>query len=144
MIRYAIALALLPTVVMAEGLSVDRPMVPMAPPGAMAHAAYFTLTNSGEEPRQLIGVTAEGYAMAHLHLSEIKNDVATMSSMDLVEIAPGQSVAFEQGGLHVMLMRPEAPLEDGAMVNLTLEFANGETLPVSAMVMKMMGASHSH
>ncbi|MEM7670633.1 MAG: copper chaperone PCu(A)C, partial [Pseudomonadota bacterium] len=108
------------------------------------HAAYFTLANSGEAPRQLIGVSAEGYAMAHVHKTEVKDDIATMSSVDLIEIAPGQTVAFEQGGLHIMLMRPEAAKAEGDTVSLTLEFANGKTLSVAAKVMPVMGGTHSH
>lgn len=144
MIRTALALMVLPGALFAGELSVENPMVPLAPPGVMAHAAYFTLSNSGELPRQLIGVSAEGYAMAHIHRTEVKDDIATMSSVDLIEIAPGQTVAFEQGGLHIMLMRPEGALTEGDTVALTLEFANGETLPVTATVMPMMGGKHSH
>lgn len=144
MIRTALALMALPTALFAGDLTVESPMVPLAPPGVMAHAAYFTLSNSGEAPRQLIGVSAEGYAMAHIHKTEVKDDIATMSSVDLIEIAPGQSVAFEQGGLHVMLMRPEGAMAEGDTVALTLEFANGETLPVAAKVMPKMGGTHSH
>ena len=144
MIRFALALSLLAAPAMAGGLKVESPMVPLAPPGVMAHAAYFTLTNTGDTPRQLIGVSADGYMMAHIHMTEVMDDIATMSSVDVLEIAPGQSVAFERGGLHVMLMRPSAPLEDGGTVALTLQFANGDAFPVEAKVMPMMGAKHSH
>ena len=144
MIRIAFALMTLPTALVAGDLVVDGPMVPLAPPGAMAHAAYMTLTNAGDVPRQLIGVQAQGYLIAHIHRTELKDDIVSMSSVDLMEIAPGQTVAFEQGGLHVMLMRPEGPLENGGTVELTLEFANGETLPVSAKVGPMVVGGHGH
>ncbi len=144
MIRLAFALMALPTALVAGDLVVEGPIVPLAPPGAMAHAAYMTLTNTGDVPRQLIGVQAEGYLMAHIHRTELKEDIVSMSSVDLMEIAPGQTVAFEQGGLHVMLMGPESPLENGGTVELTLEFANGETLPVSAKVVPMVAGGHGH
>jgi copper(I)-binding protein len=144
MMRFALAFMMLPTTLVAGELSVDAAIVPLAPPGAMAHAAYFTLTNNGDAPRQLIGVSAEGYMMAHMHKTEVKDDIASMVSVDLLEIAPGQSIAFEQGGLHVMLMRPKAPLEKGGSVNLTLEFANGETLAVTAKVMPTHSLGHGH
>jgi copper(I)-binding protein len=110
----------------------------------MAHAAYLTLTNTGAVPRQLIGVSAAGYMMAHVHRTEVKDDIATMASVDLLEIAPGQSIVFERGGLHIMLMRPEAPLVDGGTVELVLEFANGETLAVDAKVTRLTGADPEH
>ncbi|MEM7720277.1 MAG: copper chaperone PCu(A)C [Pseudomonadota bacterium] len=141
MIRSALAVMFLPTALMANELTVENPMVPLAPPGAMAHAAYFSITNAGEGPRQLIGVSAEGYMMAHIHRTEVKDDIVSMVSVDLLEISPGQTVAFEQGGLHIMLMRPMGPLEEGKTVDLTLEFADGEKLPVSAKIMPKAGGT---
>lgn len=135
MIRFALAACLFATPAAAEGIKVDDPMVPLAPPGVMAHAGFMTLTNEGQELRQLVGVSANGYAMAHLHKSEVQDDVVTMSSVDVIEIAPGQSIAFEHGGLHVMLMRPEGALKAGDIVSIVLEFANGEAVPVEAVVM---------
>ncbi|MEL6169738.1 MAG: copper chaperone PCu(A)C [Pseudomonadota bacterium] len=134
MIRAALSLMFMPATLMAGEVTVEAPVVPLAPPGAVAHAAYFTLANTGDTPRQLIGVSAEGYMMAHIHRTEVSGDVAMMSSVDALEIPPGQSVVFAHGGLHVMLMRPTAPLEKGGQVELTLEFANGEAIPVSAIV----------
>ena len=144
MIRTALAFLMLPTALTAGEWKIEAPIVPLAPPGVMAHAAYFTLTNTGDAPRQLIGVSAEGYMMAHLHKTEVKDDIATMTLVDLLEIAPGQSIVFEPGGLHIMLMRPQALLEEGGTVELTLEFANGEKLPVMASVTLLTGGSHEH
>jgi len=137
----ALALSVLPALASAGDLTVDHPMVPLAPPGSMAHAAFFTITNTGDTSRSLIGVTAPGYHMAHIHQSEEINGVATMQAMHQVDIAPGQSVTFEHGGLHIMLMHPAAPLAEGAEVPLELKFANGETLFVTATVMRMMHGS---
>lgn len=66
----------------------------------------MTLTNTGQATRSLIGVSATGYHMAHLHRSEEKDGVAMMSAVHQLDIAPGQTVTFEHGGLHVMLMHP--------------------------------------
>ena len=93
-----LAALLLPMPAWADGLAIENAVVPLAPPTAMTHAAYFTLTNTGETTRHLIAVRAEGYAMTHIHRSEIRNDIATMSPVDMVEIGPDQSVAFEHGG----------------------------------------------
>lgn len=143
MLRSALAILILAAPALAEDLSIRNAMVPLAPPGAMAHAAFMTLSNEGEAPVQLIGVSAEGYAMAHIHRTEVKaDDVVTMSPVDVVEIAPGQSLVFEHGGLHIMLMRPEAPRSEGDMVRLTLEFADGSTQAVDARVMRTVHGTH--
>lgn len=129
--------ACFPVALWAQGITATDAVVPMAPPGAMAHAAYLTLTNSGSEPRTLIGVQADGYAMAHLHLSEDTNGIATMSVLHGLEIPPGHSITFQQGQMHIMLMRPAAPLVEGGQVDLTLQFANGDTVDVAAFVKRV-------
>lgn len=122
---------------MAEDLTIDGAIVPLAPPGVMAHAAFMTIENTGAAPRSLIGVRAAGYAMAHLHQSTEAAGIATMSAVHQVQIAPGQRVTLAHGGLHIMLMRPAAPLAEGDAVALELEFANGAVLPVTAVVTRL-------
>ncbi|WP_420326023.1 copper chaperone PCu(A)C [Mameliella sp.] len=132
---------MMPLPASAGDLVVSGAFVPMAPPGVMAHAAYFQLTNDGTETRRLIGVRAEGYAMAHLHRSDDMGDVATMSAVDAIDIGPGQSIVFAPGGLHVMLMHPAAMQAEGNTVLLTLSFANGDTLAVQAPVRRLRHGS---
>ncbi|KAJ54291.1 hypothetical protein ACMU_18895 [Actibacterium mucosum KCTC 23349] len=141
--RLALALMCLPGLAFADGVSVENPIIPLAPPGVAAHAAFMSITNTGDTPRQLIGVSAPAYAMAHIHESTEKDGVAMMSAVDLVEIGPGTTVTFEHGGLHFMLMKPKAPVSEGDMIELSLEFANGEVEQVTAMVMKRHKA-HDH
>ncbi|WP_413718697.1 copper chaperone PCu(A)C [Silicimonas sp. MF1-12-2] len=142
MIRiWSVLLALLPVSAWSGELTVSDPRVLLAPPGARAHAAYFTLTNAGDEPRELIGIGAEGYAMAHLHRSEHRDGVATMSPIDALQVAPGQSVVLAPGGLHVMLMNPEGRASEGDIVVLTLEFSDGTSLNVPAVVTRMAHGS---
>ena len=139
-----VALLLLPHIVSAESLMVENAIVPQAPPTAMAHAAYMDLHNQSDQTKALIGVSAPGYAMAHLHLSKEEDGVATMTAVEQIDISPGQSLTLKPGSLHIMLMRPKGTLEKGGSVDLTLEFANGETVPVSASVMPLTGQTHSH
>lgn len=118
----------------AQDIRIQGAYVPLAPPGVMAHAAYMTLENTGELPRSLVGVSADGYAMAHLHQSMDHDGVATMSMVGQLEIAPGQAVMLEPGSFHIMLMRPKEMLKAGDAVTIALEFANGETQFVVALV----------
>lgn len=142
MIRSALAVLLFATPALAGDLKIENATIPLAPPGTMAHAAFLTLTNEGNATRQLVGVSADGYRMAHIHKSELEGGIATMSAVDLIEIAPGQSVTFEHGGLHIMLMQPRAPMTEGDRVTLTLEFADGSSETAIATVMRRMHGSH--
>ncbi|CAN0602503.1 unnamed protein product, partial [Ectocarpus sp. 12 AP-2014] len=134
------AALLCPTFGVAGGITISDAYVPLAPKGVMAHAAYMEVTNTGEATRSMVGVTAPDYAMAHIHLSSETDGVATMVSMDQLDIKPGQTVALEPGGLHVMLMKPAAPLEPGGTVTLEVQFANGETMAVSAEIVDTNGS----
>ncbi len=131
------AALLSPTVAFADGLTVDTPMVPLAPANAVAHAAFMSLTNPTEDAQQIVGVSAEGYMMAHIHMSDIKNDIATMSAVDMIEVAAGQTITLQHGGLHIMLMRPMEAKAEGDIVAITLEFADGSTQAIDAEVMRM-------
>lgn len=122
------------SVTVAEGIEIKDAYVPIAPPAAMSHAAYMTLENTGETTRSLIGVSADGYGMTHLHESKETDGVAVMSMLHQLDIAPGQSVSLMPGSFHVMLMRPEGPIAVGDTVPLTLRFANGSEITVTATV----------
>ena len=132
-----LALMCLPLSVSAADITVKEAVVPLAPPTSMVHAAYMTLSNHGDSVVQIVGVRAEGYAMAHLHQSIETDGVASMQPVHMIELAPGQSIVLQQGGLHVMLMRPESPVDEGAEVQLVLELADGTSLPVTAKVSRL-------
>lgn len=136
MMRYLlpIAFSLGATMTSAEEMKISGAYVPVAPPGAMAHAAYLTLENTGDVIHSLIGVSATGYAMTHLHESKETDGVAVMSMVHQLDIAPGQTVALKPGSLHIMLMRPSGKTAVGDKIPLTLSFANGAEISVEAIV----------
>lgn len=129
-----LAAMLIPLPAFAEPVMAVDAWVPTAPPNAMAHAAYITLHNQGESPRILMGVSAAGYAMAHLHQSDEIDGVATMTMLHQIEISAGGILTMKPGGLHVMLMAPKAPTAEGDTVQLTLTFANGDVMMIEAEV----------
>ena len=118
-----------------SGLIATGAWVRLAPPTLKTHGGYLTISNHGKEPRQLIGASSPDYEMVMLHLSQVVDGVATMQHLDVVEIPVGGKAEFKPGGLHLMLMGPKKPLEEGGMVPIRLSFASGATLDVQAMVM---------
>ncbi len=139
-----VALLLLPHIVSAESLMVENAIVPQAPPIAMAHAAYMDLHNQSDQTKALIGVSAPGYAMAHLHLSKEEDGVATMTAVEQIDISPGQSLTLKPGSLHIMLMRPTATPKLGEAVPIILKFADGSTQRIDATVKKRNHVGHAH
>ncbi len=130
------ATLLSPAFALAADITIANAIVPLAPKSAMAHAAYMELTNTGDTTRSIIGVTAPNYAMAHLHQSQDTNGIATMTTIDQLDIQPGQPLRMEPGGLHVMLIKPAVSLALGDTVIFEVQFASGDTMTVTADVLR--------
>jgi copper(I)-binding protein len=119
----------------AEGsLLISDAWIRTAPPAVKVHAGYLTIANKGSGARRLVGVESRDYVKVELHASQVTNGIATMAPLAQVEIAPGQTVRFAPGGLHLVLIGPKAAAPPGRGVSLTLVFDDGTRLPVSAVV----------
>ncbi|MEQ9178581.1 MAG: copper chaperone PCu(A)C [Nitratireductor sp.] len=72
-----------------------------------------------------------------VHETFIRDGVATMRPAAQVTIPPGGLVRLQPGGLHIMLMELNYPLEEGAMLPLTLEFGADGRLTVDIPVLSI-------
>jgi copper(I)-binding protein len=128
-----------------DALRITDTWVPPAPPTAMAHAAYFVLANPGKEARHLVGAASLHYDGVELHASRITSGVATMEPVVQAQFAPGASIHFAPGSLHLMLIGPQGPQKAGASVPFTLAFSDGSKLSGAALVTKDgRGGGHPH
>jgi copper(I)-binding protein len=69
-----------------------------------------------------------------IHESKVEGGVSRMRPQGDVVVAPGQTLKFEPGGLHVMLQGLTHPLSPGNVVPLVLKLQGGLTLTVNATV----------
>jgi copper(I)-binding protein len=89
-------------------------------------AGYMTLTNEGDAVVTLLGARSDAVPRVELHTTEVDaSGVARMIEQERIEIAPGETVSFEPGGLHVMFMGLTEPLEIGDRVPAELLFDTG-------------------
>lgn len=97
-----------------------------AQPGASTttpSAAYFTIENRGNHPIMLTAVTTPVAGRTELHRTVVENEVARMEPVEEgVEIADDESLSFEPGGYHVMLLDLTQDLRPGDYIALTLSF----------------------
>jgi periplasmic copper chaperone A len=105
-----------------------------ATPGVDVAAAYLTLHNSGTEPVVVSGVRSAAAAAAMIHESTLVNRRSTMRAREPLRIAPGATVRFAPGGLHIMLHTLRRPLAVGDEVPLTLRLEGGDSVTVTAGV----------
>lgn len=100
-------------------------------PGDLPAAGYFTLTNTGSEPVVLNGAQSDVFDQIMIHRSIQENGMAKMQHIDQVQVPASGDLAFAPGGYHLMLMQRKKPLALGDQIAVTLQFANGQTLPVT-------------
>jgi copper(I)-binding protein len=117
-------------------LRIDHPWARATPPVAQTGAAYLTLHNDGDEVDRLLSVEAPVSESVELHAHTMENGVMRMRQVPSVELPAGARVSLEPGGLHLMLIGLEAPLNDGNSFPATLTFERAGSVVVQIKVEK--------
>ena len=101
----------------------------------MMSAAYFNLTNSTTVTDTLFSVSSNVTTTTQIHKSyKTEDGLMGMKEQEFVPLPAGETVAFEQGGLHVMIIQPEMDLVEGDSIIFTLEFSSSEGFEVKLPV----------
>ena len=103
-------------------------------PGSDVAAAYLTLRNPTTKPITIVGMESPLAEHVMIHETKTVGGQSQMRPHEQLVIAPGQTVKFEPGGLHVMLMGVTQPVAVGKSVPLVLLLADGTRMPVAAVV----------
>lgn len=104
-------------------------------PNQKLAAAYLTIANRGDHDVRLMSVSTELAAKSSLHRSMTHDGIATMRPIDDgLAIAPGGEAVFEPGGDHIMLVGLKGPLVAGQSISLTLNFADGHSMPATIAI----------
>ncbi len=100
-------------------------------PGMKMSAGYLTLHNNTSEAITITGVSSPQFGSVEMHETVTRDGISRMVALDEVTVPAGQSVSFEPGARHLMLMRP-----DGELTAVSLEFYSGpdRVLAVDAAV----------
>lgn len=116
--------------VVAGDLRLDRPQIREAPPGAPVAGAYLLIENRGDEGDRLLGASSPAAEAVEIHAMAMEGEVMRMRELpDGLPIPAGEAVSLEPGGLHLMLMAPEAAAAGEAReVTLRFERAGEVTL----------------
>jgi copper(I)-binding protein len=104
---------------------IEQAWVRAAPPGAGTLAAYLVLRNPCAETVVVTDVESLDFGMPMIHRTEEVDGVSRMREAGDLSLAPGASLRFEPGGLHLMLMRPLRTLKEGDSARIRLVLADG-------------------
>jgi copper(I)-binding protein len=115
-------------------------------PGAKVGGGYVTIANQSKEADRLLGGSSPAAARVELHEMKMDGNVMQMRQLkDGLEIPAGGTVALSPGGgMHLMLINLTAPLKEGDMVPVTLEFAKAGKVEVQFMVGPANATSMEH
>ena len=84
------------------------------PKGAPVGGGYLTITNKGSEPDRFTGGSVDFAKKLELHQMSMDKGVMKMRPVDGgIEIKPGETVTLKPGGLHIMFVGLDKPLEAG-------------------------------
>ncbi len=133
------SLCMLQTVQAESPVAIDSAWIREAPPATPVLAAYMNVRNGGATDQQITGMESPDFSSAEIHRTVVEDGVAKMLPVDTLNVAAGDSVNLEPGGLHVMLFDPQRPLRAGDTTTLIVHMASGAAITVTATVMRKAG-----
>lgn len=123
-------------------ISVTEPWSRATPGGTTVAAGYVKLTNTTAEPDRLVGATFERAKSVEIHAMQNDDGVMKMRQMtEGVVLPPNVPVELKPGGLHLMLMGLNAPLQAGETVSGTLKFEKAGEVNVSFTIAPLGAAT---
>lgn len=110
-------------------LQLSDAWVRAVPPVSSGTAGYFVLRNEGSAPITVEGASADFAHHVMLHsMARNEDGLREMKHVGVVTVAPGETVTFAPGGMHLMIMGMEAAPAEGEQVEICLTLGSGETL----------------
>jgi copper(I)-binding protein len=92
------------------------------PPVAKVGVVYFTLKNDTKKSDRLLKLSTPVATKVEVHRTEELDGIARMREVAVLHVDAGQTLEFQPGGLHVMLMGLRKPLIAGTSYDLDLLF----------------------
>jgi copper(I)-binding protein len=97
-------------------------------------AVYFNIANTGTKNMMIRAVSVQGAGNAVMHQMGTWNRQPSMDEVMQQAVAPGQTVSFEPGALHVMVYDLADTVTAGGSAEVTLTFVGGDKLSFPAEV----------
>ena len=115
------------------------------PPGTAVTAAYGSLMNHGNGTVTIVNVTSTTGTEAQMHDVIADGDQRKMMQLNSVDIAPGESLVFEPGGRHIMLLGiTDAPEEGGDLALCAVSARGTEACTRAPVTRQSPGETEPH
>ncbi len=117
-----------------SGLTVRNAYMPAPVPGRQMGVIYLELDNASRRDRELILLETSVAEIAEVHRSIYEDGTMRMRKIQHLSIPAGQSIQFEPGGYHIMLMQMDKSPEPPGSFGLQMIFDGGEAIEVDVQV----------
>jgi periplasmic copper chaperone A len=116
---------------------VNAARIVLPPPGAPMAAGYFELHNPGTSALVLESLESPGFDAVEMHETVTEKGFSRMRPLANATVAPGETLRFEPGGMHLMLMGTRLPDDAGAPASVSMKLrlraaAGGEVREIDA------------
>lgn len=131
--------------VMAGDMQIANAWTRATPNGAPAGGAFVTLTNKGQIADRLLGASSDVAKAVEVHKMSMNDGVMNMAQLvDGLLIEPGVTVELKPGSFHMMMIGLNAPIKQGDMVKITLEFEHAGKVDVVFEAARIGAPSMDH
>lgn len=121
----------------ADMVGVTGAYVRAVPPGQPNGAAFMALTNQSDSDHVLVAAESSVAEAVELHNHTMEDGMMRMRRVERIDLGARETVSFQPGGLHVMLIGLARQLEPGQQVDLTLIFEDGSRTRFEMPVQKI-------
>ncbi len=97
-------------------------------------AVFIEIANTSEQDDKLLSASTDVAESAELHTMAHENDVMKMRKVESMDIPANSSVSLQPAGDHIMLIGLKAPLQEGEMFTVDLQFEHAGTVSVPVEV----------
>lgn len=101
-------------------------------PGSQMSAAYFLLHNHTEQPIVVSRISSSQFASVDIHETTLDDNVARMRKLEQLVVPANSTISLQEGGKHLMLMQPNAPLPLDSTVSIRVGYDDAGTLIINA------------
>lgn len=118
-----------------EGISVTDGRLVLPAVSGNPGAIYFDISNAGDRDIMIRAVSVPGAGSAVMHMTATWSHEVDMQEITQQPVKAGETVKFEPGGLHVMVMDIAGTVAPGSEAEATLTFVGGDKVSFPVQVL---------
>lgn len=99
-------------------------------------AGFGRIENHCDAAVTITGADSPAFASVELHETSLVDGISRMRPVPRLRIEADDVAVLQPGGMHLMLMRPPAPLEAGGKVVVSFELDDGREISAEFEVRK--------